>query len=371
MQSPQEIKFKKAIRHHARARLAIDGPSGAGKTFTSLIAAQALSDGQPVAVIDTEHGSASLYSDLFPFDVLELSNYDPRIYTRAIKAAEEAGYSVIVIDSLSHAWEGEGGALDQLDKVAKRSYSGSSFSAWKDITPLQRALVDAMLSSSAHIIATMRTRMEYVLEKDEKTGRTLIRKVGLAPVQRQGIEYEFQVVADMDIEHNLVIAKTRCKLLDGSVVSYPTAGFFKPYADWLRSSLVDSVVSPAEASGKELPPSSEKLSDDSVPYPVSDDLPNVGFQKNNDELARNHSLRPKRSWSADQVQALMVAGLAENSYNAVSLLNLSSLPSSASPSLCSKWASRYRDFRNMNDCEPLRAASVADAFLKLDALPDE
>ena len=135
MQSPQEIKFTKAVCRHARARLGIDCPSGAGKTYTSLVAAQALSGGNPVAVIDIEHGSASLYSDLFPFDVLELDNCDPCLYTRAIKAVEEAGYVVIVIDSLSHAWEGEGGALDQLDKVAKCSYSGSTFSDWKDITP--------------------------------------------------------------------------------------------------------------------------------------------------------------------------------------------------------------------------------------------
>ena len=105
--------------------------------------------------------------------------------------------------------------------------------------PLQRALVDAMLSSSAHIIATMRTLIDYVQEKGEKTGCNIIRKVGMALVQRQGIEYEFQVVADMDIEHNLVIAKTRCNLLDGLVVNNPTTDFFKLYADWLRSSASD------------------------------------------------------------------------------------------------------------------------------------
>lgn len=229
------MQFKKATKRQAKARIAIDGPSGSGKTYSALIAAQVLARGGQVAVVDTERGSASLYADLFEFDVLELDRFDPRVYVEAIQAAEEAGYAVIVLDSLSHAWEGEGGALDLVDDASKRSKSGNSFTAWKDVTPLHRRLVDAMLQSKAHVIATMRTKMEYVQEKDERTGKTVIRKVGMAPIQRQGIEYEFTIVGDMDIEHNLIISKSRCAEMADAVVSKPDAKFWKRFADWLNS----------------------------------------------------------------------------------------------------------------------------------------
>lgn len=241
------IQFVKATKKQAKARLAFDGPSGSGKTYSSLIAATALAEGGKIAVIDTERGSASLYSDKFNFDVLELDTYSPQLYIDAINAAEEAGYAVIVIDSLSHAWEGEGGALDLVDKAAKRSQSGNSFTAWKDVTPLQRKLVDTMLSSKAHVIVTMRSKMDYVQERDERTGKTVIRKVGLAPVQRQGMEYEFTIVADMDTDHNLSISKSRCEFLADAVVSKPDAKFWAKLVDWLNSGEELPVKPPAPA----------------------------------------------------------------------------------------------------------------------------
>lgn len=228
------MQFQKATKKRSKARIALDGPSGAGKTYTALIAATVMAEGGKIAVIDTERGSASLYADKFEFDVLELDNFDPRQYIEAIEAAEKTGYSVIVIDSLSHAWEGEGGALDQVDKAAKR-LQGNSFAAWKDVTPLQRRLVDAMLQSPCHIIATMRSKMDYVQEKDEKTGKTIIRKVGMAPVQRQGMEYEFTIVGDMDVDHNLMITKSRCDIMADAVENKPAAKFWQKLLDWLNS----------------------------------------------------------------------------------------------------------------------------------------
>lgn len=229
-----DFTFIKAERRKHKARLAIDGPTGAGKTWTALLAATTLADGGKIAVIDTEHGSASLYSDEFDFDTLVLSNYDPRNYVSAIKAAEKAGYPVIVIDSLSHAWEGEGGTLDQADQQTKRRKDANSFAAWKDITPMQREFVDTMLKSTSHIVVTMRTKMEYLMEKDSN-GKTSIKKVGLAPVQRAGIEYEFQLVCDMDTDHTLVVSKSRCKPLADAVVRRPDADWFKTYASWLEN----------------------------------------------------------------------------------------------------------------------------------------
>lgn len=228
------VTFQRATKRQARLRMAIDGPSGSGKTYTALVAAFALAGEQgKVAVIDTEHGSASKYADLFPpFDVLELATFHPQLYVDGIAAAEEAGYQVIVIDSLSHAWEGEGGVLELHDQATKRSQSGNSFTAWKDITPIHRKLVEAMLQSPCHVIATMRSKMEYIQTEDEK-GRKIIKKVGLAPIQRQGIEYEMDVVADMDLEHNMVISKTRCFAIADQVVSKPAVAWFATLRTWL------------------------------------------------------------------------------------------------------------------------------------------
>lgn len=230
----EKLAFTRATKRQARLRLAIDGPSGSGKTFTGLVAAFAIAgkDGR-VAVIDTERGSASKYADRFPaYDTLELTSFSPQTYTEAIRLAGESGYDVLVIDSLSHAWEGEEGALDLVDRAAARG-RGNSYTAWKDVTPLHRRMVDAMLQSPCHVIATMRSKIEYILEPDAK-GHVVPRKVGMAPIQRQGIEYEFDVVADMDLEHKIIVSKTRCPAIDGLVEVKPTARWFAPLRDWLQ-----------------------------------------------------------------------------------------------------------------------------------------
>lgn len=235
--------FTKAVRRQARARVAIDGPSGAGKTYTALVAATELADGKKIAVIDTERGSASLYADEFNFDVLELNPpFEPKFYIEALEAAEK-DYAVIVIDSLSHAWEGEGGVLDMHDAATKRQRTENSYTAWKDVTPMHRKLVDSMLQSPAHIIATMRSKMEYSQEKNAD-GKTVIRKIGMAPIQRQGMEYEFTIVGDMDVDHNLVISKSRCKVMADAVVNKPDRKFFKTLREWLNSG--DAAPAPAQ-----------------------------------------------------------------------------------------------------------------------------
>lgn len=221
--------FQKATRKQAKARVAIDGPAGSGKTYTALIAAKSLANGGKIAVIDTERGSASLYADEFDFDVLELNNFNPRNYIQAIREAEREGYSVVVIDSMSHAWEGEGGVLDMHDAAIKRQKTENSFTAWKDVTPVHREFVDAMLQSPCHIIATMRAKMEYVQEGGK------VRKIGLAPVQRAGTEYEFTLVCDMDVEHTLIVSKSRCKPLADKTQKFPDVHFFNVFRDWLNS----------------------------------------------------------------------------------------------------------------------------------------
>lgn len=226
------MQFKKATKTQARLRLALIGPSGSGKTYSALAIGQHLGD--RVALIDTERGSASKYADVFTFDTLELSTFSPLTYIEAIRAAGDAGYNVLVIDSLSHAWMGKEGALEQVDAAAKRNHN-NSYAAWRDVTPMHNQLIDAMLASPCHIIVTMRSKTEYVLEKDERTGKTAPKKVGMAPVQRDGMEYEFDVVADMDQENNLIVSKSRCPAMNGQVVNKPG----KQVADTLREWLTD------------------------------------------------------------------------------------------------------------------------------------
>jgi hypothetical protein len=222
--------FHKATRTRSRLRLALIGPAGSGKTYTALRIAKGLGD--KIALIDTERGSASKYSgDLLDFDVLELETFAPKTYVEAIHAAEAAGYEVLVIDSLSHAWAGKGGALEMVDQAAKRSRSGNSFAAWREVTPEHNALVDAILGARLHVIATMRTKTEYVVEA--VAGKRTPKKVGLAPIQRDGAEYEFDVVGDLNLDHELVVSKTRCSALDGAVIRRPGEDVAEVLKRWL------------------------------------------------------------------------------------------------------------------------------------------
>ena len=156
-------------------------------------------------------------------------------------AAESAGYDVLVIDSLSHAWMGKEGALEQVDRAAKRSQSNNTYTAWRDVTPMHNALIDAMLQSPCHVIVTMRAKTEYVLEENER-GKKVPRKVGMAPVQRDGMEYEFDVVADMTPENDFVVSKSRCPAMHGAVISKPG----KDVADTLRGWLSDGNPEPVK-----------------------------------------------------------------------------------------------------------------------------
>jgi len=231
------MAFVRAERKRVFLRLACLGPAGSGKTYTSLALADRLAKqfGAKIALIDTEHGSASKYADKWAFDTCELADFAVENYITAIAEAERAGYGVLVIDSLSHAWAGKGGLLEFVDKTAKRQKSGNSFAAWGEATPKQQNLIEAMLSYRGHLIVTMRTKMEYVQEKDAN-GRTTIRKIGLQPVQRDGLEYEFDIVADMDQDHNLVVAKTRFSDIADAVYARPDEQFFGPVVRWIEGS---------------------------------------------------------------------------------------------------------------------------------------
>lgn len=240
--------FKPVTREQNRLRLALDGPAGSGKTFTALAFAFALAGPKGrVAVIDTEHHSASKYSGKQPDGSvwqwdhcnLDPGQYSPSTYAQAILAAGQAGYDVLVIDSLSHAWIGTGGALDQID----HSRDENRFTAWKDVTPQCTALIEAIMTSTCHVIVTMRSKMEYVLEPNEN-GKMVPKKVGLKPVQRDQIEYEFDLICDMDLSHTMHVSKSKCSAVDGQIVHRPTGTWIDPIKEWLYSGAPVAVPAP-------------------------------------------------------------------------------------------------------------------------------
>lgn len=208
-----QIQIRKAERVKSKLRLAISGPSGSGKTMGSLKLAKGI--GGRVCLIDTERGSGDLYADLYDYDIISLEPpFKPDVLIESIRAAEDAGYDVIIIDSLSHFWADEGGLLDQVDKM--QSAGKNRFTLWADITPQHRRLVNAMLNSSKHIVATMRAKQEYAMETDDK-GRASVKKLGLAPVQREGMEYEFTVFFDVDQNHNAKASKDRTAMFNNEM----------------------------------------------------------------------------------------------------------------------------------------------------------
>ena len=224
-----KLAFKKASKSSSKLRAALFGPSGAGKTFTALRIATGL--GGRIAVIDTERGSASKYADRFAFDVLDLERTAIPDYQAAISAAAEAGYAVLLIDSLSHGWQD---LLQEVDRLANAKYRGNTWSAWSEGTPKQRGLVDAILTYPGHVIATMRSRTEWSIE-DTGKGKTKPVRVGLAPEQGKGIEYEFDMLLELSQHHTGTVIKDRTGKFQDQILDKPGEEFGRALADWLAT----------------------------------------------------------------------------------------------------------------------------------------
>jgi len=244
--------FKRATKAAAKLRLGLIGPAGSGKTYTALRIAHGL--GGRIAVVDTERGSASLYAGErgIDFDVIELDTYEVERFIDAIKDAAAGGYSTIIIDSLSHAWAGKGGILEFVDKAGKRNTGGGNFGAWRDATPRHNALVDAILGAPLHVICTLRSKVEYVVEN--VGGRNQVRKVGLQPVQRDGLEYEFTVVGDVTQEHDLLVTKTRAAFLKDAVIREAGEELGQQLSAWLADGEVALPPAPTPSVARQPPP---------------------------------------------------------------------------------------------------------------------
>lgn len=225
----QKKGFKRATKKAAKLRLAVFGPSGSGKTFSSLRIATGI--GGSIAVIDTERGSASKYADRFEFDVLELEDKTIDGYVEAIEMAH--GYSVLLIDSMTHAWQE---LLEQVDALARAKYRGNTWSAWSEGTPKQRQLVQAVLNFPGHVISTMRSKTAWGEEKD-RNGKMRPVRVGLAPEQGKGIEYEYDMLLEVNPEHFATVIKDRTGKFQDKVLEKPDEKFGQALAAWLDEGL--------------------------------------------------------------------------------------------------------------------------------------
>lgn len=228
------MEIVKAEKRKTKLRLAIMGSSGSGKTLGALLIATGI--GGKIGIVDTEHGSAHFYAnrkDLDGYDVIELAPpYTTAKYIQAIDTFHSNGYSVVIVDSLSHAWAGEGGMLDQASDISSRQ-RGNTFSPWKTLTPDQNKLMNYILRSDMHLILTLRSKQEYVLEKDDN-GKMIPKKLGLAPIQRKDLNYEFSAVLDIDTDHMARCDKDRTELFTDRTFKI-TRDTGESLRDWLDS----------------------------------------------------------------------------------------------------------------------------------------
>ena len=278
------LEFKKAKREQVRIKVSIAGPAGSGKTMSSLLMAYGLTRAEfpnlseeeiwdKICIIDTESGSASLYvgshvgiTTIGQYNTIPLEPpFEPLVFVDAIHMAEQHGMNVIIIDSLSHAWAGAGGALDQQGKIAERS--GNSWTAWRTITPQHNKLVDAMLQSSAHVIANMRAKMEYQQTVGDN-GKKQIKAMGMGVVMKDGIEYEFGVSFMLDYDHVANATKDRTGLFDGKYFTIdPDTG--RQMYEWLSSGSVPEKKPSVPEPQKAIPANAPEIDMDRVKKAVA------------------------------------------------------------------------------------------------------
>lgn len=228
--------LKRAERKQVKMRLGLSGASGFGKTYSALLLAYGMTDDwSKIAVIDTENGSASLYSHLGEFNTIALeAPYSPERYIAAIKACEQAGMEAIIIDSITHEWEGKGGCLEIADQVTQASTSKNSYTAWAKVTPRHQAFIDAILQSSCHMITTVRRKQDYDMVKNGN--KTEVVKVGMKEVTREGFEYELTVNFELLTDsHYVKASKDRTGLFMGKPEFVVSADTGKMIKEWCMS----------------------------------------------------------------------------------------------------------------------------------------
>ena len=253
------LERRRAERKKAKLRLGLSGPAGSGKTLSSLLIAYGLcKDWSKITLIDTENGSGDLYANhtieqdgkrinIGVYNVITLdAPYDPDKYIRAIEMCEEAGDVVVILDSITHCWAGKGGLREQHGKITDSSNSGNSWAAWRKVTPRHNTFVEKMLTCRLHLIATLRAKMDYVQDKNPD-GSTIIKKIGLNPIQRDGMEYEFTAFFDLGQNHYASCSKDRSSIFDEKIW-LPGIETGEIFLEWLNSGVE---VDPKEEEARE------------------------------------------------------------------------------------------------------------------------
>ena len=232
------MQLQQANRRRVKIKMGLQAPSGGGKTKSALLIAYGLCDKwEKIAVIDTENRSSELYSDLGNYQVLPLTApFSPERYSQAIDICLAAGIEVIIIDSISHEWESLGGILHDHAQM-----QGNSFTNWSKLTPRHDAFIQKVLQADAHIIATMRSKQDYVLS--EKNGKMVPEKVGLKPIQRDTTEYEFTLVLDINMNHRAKASKDRTMLFADKPEFVPTVETGKQILNWCNPIVEDEKLS--------------------------------------------------------------------------------------------------------------------------------
>ena len=220
------MELRKATRRKAKIRLGLSAVSGGGKTYSSILIAKGLvGDLSKVAIIDTENGSADLYAHLGDFNVLPLTApFTPERFIEAIKSCEKAGMEVIIIDSISHEWDGKGGCLEIVESL------GGKYQDWAKVTPRHQAFLEAIIHSSSHIITTVRRKQDYEMIKDGNKIR--VEKGGLREITREGFEYELTMNLELDTRHNATASKDRTGLFMGKAAFIPSVKTGEIIAAW-------------------------------------------------------------------------------------------------------------------------------------------
>jgi hypothetical protein len=242
-----ELQIKKASRSAMKIKVLLTGPSGSGKTMSSLLFAHGLVPGGKILVIDTEDGSSNLYADHadlrgIEYDVVEIkAPYLIAKYSKALELGRDQKYDVIIVDSISHAWAGEGGLLDKKQSLDSRPNT-NSFTNWASVSKEHEHFKSLIIHSSSHIVATARSKQDYVVEQNDK-GKSVPRKVGLAPIQREGIEYEFTTVFDIGMDHQFAVSKDRTGLFDG-IIKKMDVSTGAQFSAWLKGAKPEIIEQP-------------------------------------------------------------------------------------------------------------------------------
>lgn len=226
------IEIRKAERGQSKLRIGLSSPSGGGKTYSALKLASGMADWDKIALIDTENGRGDIYSDLGDYNIISLAPpFSPERYIEAIKACEEAGMDVIIVDSISHEWEGEGGCLEINESLANAKFRGNSYAAWSETTPRHRKFINTIISSKCHIITTVRNKIDTIMTEDKK-----VKKVGIKEITREGFEYEITVNFNIDRDtHKAMPSKDNTRLFEGTDPFIITEETGKKLIDWMKS----------------------------------------------------------------------------------------------------------------------------------------